>query len=169
MSNEIYLHTWKPARLPKKVPYLRKHSRRTCTNVLELYSCKTLAHTLPVAELEGTCVHVDCLLLYAPQHFLSCSIVKKLAHKFVESIKEANTLFGSWFELLIIFNSCDQGSYGRHMELASMVFVHGLLVQETPFYSCAFCWKVLGPLIGANLFLFSGIPGLKYLLYGCCL
>jgi hypothetical protein len=54
------------------------------------------------------------------------------------------------------------------MELASMVLVHGLLVQETRFYSC-FCWKVLGPLIGANLFLFSGIPGLEYLLYGCCL
>jgi hypothetical protein len=33
---------------------------------------------------------------------------QKLAHEFVESRRRVNSMFGSWFEFLIIFNSYDR-------------------------------------------------------------
>jgi hypothetical protein len=58
-------------------------------------------HTLPVVELKLSKVQVD---IYNHDTIFSYNSVKKLTHNFVESTKRNDSLFYSWFELLINFS-----------------------------------------------------------------
>jgi hypothetical protein len=55
---------------------------------------------------------------------------QKTVHKAV-GITRVDSLFGVWLELLIVFNSCDREVLKAAWSGASMIPVHGLLVQET--------------------------------------
>jgi hypothetical protein len=86
------------------------------------------AHTLPTIELRWTKVHVD--IQDAHDTSFCENSVKRPAHQFVESTRRVNSLFGSWFESFIIFNSCDQGLLvNTAWSRGSMVLVYG--DQET--------------------------------------
>jgi hypothetical protein len=76
-----------------------------------------------------------------PRYFFSCNSIKNLAHKFVESTRRVDSLFGSLFELRNIelekYSTFVIEGFVSVAQSTSEILKHGLLVQETQYLSCA--------------------------------